>query len=730
MNVSRLSKSRFGIIILVVLFVGGLFRFLGVNPGFNQFHSDEGISYSAAVSMLRNSNFDPLRYDYPALVPEVNWLTFRFIFTPIYWTKYYITNINQMIDGYLPYIPKEVDMNRIFQNDILGNREINALFWGRYTTAFVSTASIFALYLLALRMFNRKVALLSAIFLAFHFRSVTNSHLGLPDTYNAFFLLFSLIASWSIQKYPTKGSYILAGVAVGLSLATKYQVFAILPFIFSHLLRYWNPQNPRSFFTIFKDFKIVIAGLSALFIFIILNPYLIINFDFATYSIHEVSLKYAMGKSVISLFPLHYWIFNDFGLVLVGVIFAGILFSVYRRSSQALFLLAHVVPFLFVMLYYSNGGFYVRNFITVSPLFLLFAALLVVEIYTFLRRFNLLFASFAIAALISLLVYMPITNILIHTREYQKPWNYKTIVEDVRSVLPKNAVVVGHPFDPLPSELEPKRISISTANLYSLQEFRKMKADFALINMDWAADPFYGWMTSAGGESLSYVLHKPYDQMRETYWGLSIEEMMHYAVTGRYKPWQAPEANLFLIAVPKFTSYTFSSPDQVPLDTKWRKMNQSDAPDTFLLIRENNTLALGPGSGKFGIARFVSPEMPVEPGVVYRLSAQLESEKDFANATPNVFIRVDFYNKEQGKILTSVSDRFVGKKGSIEVLTQVPPDAQYLTISYQATNALAGSVMLSSVSMAKAKAKEPFPQQFVSFSDYQDLLYPNSHGNL
>ena len=96
MNVSRLSKSRFGIIILVVLFVGGLFRFLGVTPGFNQFHSDEGISYSAAVSMLRNSNFDPLRYDYPALVPEVNWLTFRFIFTPLYWTKYYITNMKIM----------------------------------------------------------------------------------------------------------------------------------------------------------------------------------------------------------------------------------------------------------------------------------------------------------------------------------------------------------------------------------------------------------------------------------------------------------------------------------------------------------------------------------------------------------------------------------------------------------------------------------------------------------
>jgi 4-amino-4-deoxy-L-arabinose transferase-like glycosyltransferase len=426
----------------VILLFGTTIRILGVSPGFNQFHSDEGISYSAAVSMLRNSNLDPLRYDYPALVPEINWLSFRFLFTPYYWVKYYFHNLSAMLDGYVPVIPKPEDLNRIFQNDILGNREINALFWGRYTTAIISSASILLVYLLSSRLFNRQVGYLAAIFLAFNFRSVTNSHLGLPDTYNAFFLLFSLVASWGLQKVPTRARYIFAGVAVGLSLGTKYQVFAVFPFLVSHLSRYWDSNKKWAVITGFFDRKIYIAGCAALLTFIFLNPYLLINFDFATYSIREVSLKYAMGKNALSLFPVHYWIFNDYGVPLFLLIVLGMLAMLVKSFRQSLFLMSVVAPFLFVMMFYSNGGFYVRNFITITPLFLICAAWLVVTIYKLLARYSLVVARIATGVFLAYSLYFPVGNIITHTQEYQRPWNYQSIVESTRRVLPQNAVVV------------------------------------------------------------------------------------------------------------------------------------------------------------------------------------------------------------------------------------------------------------------------------------------------
>ncbi len=54
-----------------------ILRFGGVWPGYNQYHSDEGVTYSAATSMIKNENLDPLRYDYPALVPLTNMIFFR-----------------------------------------------------------------------------------------------------------------------------------------------------------------------------------------------------------------------------------------------------------------------------------------------------------------------------------------------------------------------------------------------------------------------------------------------------------------------------------------------------------------------------------------------------------------------------------------------------------------------------------------------------------------------------
>ncbi len=730
MNALKLSNTRFGLLLAIILFIGATFRFLGASPGFNQFHSDEGISYSAAVSMLRNSNMDPLRYDYPALVPEINWLAFRFIFTPVYWGKYYVSNISNFLDGYLPLIPKEVDMNRIFQNEILGNREINALFWGRYTTALISSASIFAIFLLASRMFNRQVGFLSALLLALNFRSVTNAHLGLPDSYNAFFLLFSLAASWSIQKLPTKATYLLAGIAIGLSLGTKYQVFAVLPFLVSHIIRSLDKEN-RLFFRTLIDPKLFIAGLAAVFTFIAINPYLIIHFDFATYIIHEVSLKYAMGKNALSLFPVHYWIFNDYGLPLFILIVSGAVSMLLLKTKQAIFLLSHIIPFLFIMLFYSNGGFYVRNFITVTPLFLICAAWLLATLYEQVSHYSAFFASIITASILAVIIYLPVTNILIHTKEYQKPWNYKTIVDVTREVLPQNAVVVGHPFDPLPIESNAKRISISASHLYSLQEFRSVKGEYALINMDWAADPFYGWMTSSGAESYSYVFNKPYRQMRDTFWGLSVEEMMQHVVTAKYKPWQAPEAALFLVQVPYFGDVGFSQAKNVVIDNSWKKVNEEDASDGFLTINSDEKyMQIGPGSGKFQIAYLTSAKFEVDPGFVYKVTGSLASESGFENTLPNVFMRLDFYNSNDERVMTSVSNRFFGNKGNVEVFSQAPNGATFARISFQSSIALSGNVKLKAISISASTNKQPTKDSVVTFEDYKELLYPNSHGNL
>ena len=114
-------------LLLFILTIAAVLRFAGTNPGYNQFHADEGITYSAAVSMIKNENLDPLRYDYPALVPLINYFFFKFFFIPISWTIYFLTHIPEIIDGviHIPIAPLEA--KKIFQIHILGERDINAI---------------------------------------------------------------------------------------------------------------------------------------------------------------------------------------------------------------------------------------------------------------------------------------------------------------------------------------------------------------------------------------------------------------------------------------------------------------------------------------------------------------------------------------------------------------------------------------------------------------------------
>jgi hypothetical protein len=247
--------------------------------------------------------------------------------------------------------------------------------------------------------------------------------------------------------------------------------------------------------------------------------------------------------------------------------------------------------------------------------------------------------------------------------------------------------------------------------------------------MDWAADPFYGWMTSTGKESLSYVLNKPYQQMRETYWGITIEEMMNYVVVSQYKPWQAPEADLFLVKVPNLTSVAYEKPTPIEINDSWKFANKNDSSDTFFSLN-NNTIEVGPGSGKFQISRYVSSNFEVKDGFVYKIAGSLLSETAFANDVPNVFLRMDFYDNNNERILTSVSNRFVGQKGRVEILSQAPVNAKYANVSIQASKALSGKLILQNLQSSVSTSQLPVNEPGVSYEDYKDLLYPNSHGNL
>lgn len=744
--------------LFLILFIASVVRIIGVNPGYNQYHSDQGITYSAATSMIKNGNLDPLRYDYPGLVPLINYIFFQVFFIPVSWLKYYITHIPEIIDGiiHIPIAPLEV--KRVFQIYILGEREIYAIFWSRYVTALFGIANILLIYLLSKKLFSKlgeqskNIGLIAAFLLAFNYKHVINSHLGLPDIYNAFFLLLSLLLSVNLIEKPTRRNYLLAAISVGLSFSTKYQVFAMFPFVLAHLFISLE-KNKINFKKLFNPTFILSLFLVPL-VFVITNPYFFIHLTQALKAITDVSQKYGMGTNRLNMYPLWYMYHIDYGPVEILTIFLGIAIAFKKFFKVSLMLLSVIVPFGFIFLYYSGGGFYVRNFITITPFLLIYAAFFLWTIAAFLYKQNWLRKYFKSQVLVLVfmiflifVVWIPGNNAIISSYGYTKPWGYDVLRDWSDDNLPKSAVVAAHPFEVSKGAIKNKRTEFELSGSYSLAEHKENGATHALINLDWAGNSFYFWM-NFGVADLDRYWNKPYDLMRNTYHGVASEELFRYQIFSVTKPWQSPDSAIILAKIPSWPdvkttplkSYAFDL-DRQGWVTYGSRVGDSSyysySPESGH-GKNGSLVSFAQGASNAG-ERITSPSIEVRGGYLYKISGYVKTDKKLLVSQRDGFLRIDFYqdnaNLQKVGLISSVSSRVYDSTDWVkkEIIERAPDNAKFMTISfgvYQPTRTLAWvddiDILESIDRVEDITLSKPYIKKEIDL----DLLYPNSHGNL
>lgn len=687
--------------------------------------------------MINNSDLDPLRYDYPALVPIINALFFKAFFLPLSWLGYYVTHIHEVMRGTLTWNLSPNDYRRIYNDFILGNRYVHVIFWGRYVTALFSFGNVLLLYWFAKRLLNHNVALIAALLLAVNFRAVTNAHIGLPDTYNAFFLLLALIADTYFLENPTKKNYLLSGLTMGLSFSTKYQVFSGLPFVWNHL----QASFVKSKIVWRKLFNpvLLLVILAIPIVFVILNPYFFIHYAQAIKAVTDVSSKYGMGREQILLFPYSYFYFHDYGPMECLMVLLGLLVMMRYQLRKLIFLLSVIVPFFVIMTWYSIGGFYVRNFITITPLVLIFAAFGIDWIYEFLKRYvvnkPLLISIWLL--LIGLTIALPLKNVLIHDYYYTKPWVYDDILTKTEPIFPDNAIIASHPFHTI-SKVHPfKRIDFEMASSYSLSEFKEQGAQYALVNMDLAGNAFYNWMIQPLSQAITYW-QKPVSLMNDSFWAASIEEMMQYVQASSYKPWQAPDAAMFFVKIPDFEtgvnyhplkSYTFD------VDAEgWQIQNGFDGEALHYSFDDQQghdqpgSLMSTAGVSMMGTKRISSPAIPIQQGHTYRISGFMKSDQPVEVNKRNAFMRAEFLPGGFG----GVSARYEGEGWKKYVfIVKAPLNTREMRLSFQIADSATHNFWLDDIAIEESDQPVSVSDSHpVPFDEYRDLLFPNSHGNL
>lgn len=733
-------------ILVLILVVASILRFIAVKPGYNQYHGDETAIWGSASQMIKLNTFDPGRYDYPATAMLINAFFYKYFFIPISWVKYYLTNINSMLDGTVKFPPTVAEAKRVFGIYIMGVREIHSLFWSRYITAAFGVGSVFLTYLLSKKLFSKKVGLLAALFLTFNYRNVMNSHITLPDIYNAFFILLALVSYWNLYKKQNTKNYLIAGLLAGLAFSVKYQYFAVIPLILVHLKIVFENK-----FSIKKllDLKIIMSGFAIILVFLLTNPYFFMNLEIVIGKMQEEFKKYGMGTNTLNLFPISYLYHIDYGPIQLVLVILGLICGLIKKTYKSIFLLSLVIPSYYMFIYYSHGGFYVRNFIPTTPILLIFASLAVWQIIDLIKnRFGQKISMFFLIFIATGALYIPARNSILSSYGYTLPWGYEALLPWIKENLPKDVIVGVHPFDRSNLEIKNKTTDFAPNDAYSLAEHIENGDSYVVVNLNWASLPFYFWMNYDFDE-VKLLWNKPVEMMKNTFFGLAAQELFRYQVHTTGKPWQSPDAHFVIVKVPVWPKVDFKEIVKYSFDENnenWNVYGNYNAGkderygyDFSMGHFKNGSLTLVPGGERFPTTRITSQPIVVKSEHLYKISAFLKTDLIMPLKEREGFIRIDFYdqypNLEKRGVVSSVSARVYGTNNWVkkEITERAPDEAKYMTVSFQAYATAVTKIWADDFTILESINNVEDITSFLPYTKNdvdENYLFPNSHGNL
>lgn len=743
--IRRMLNNPAKLLLILIFVFGATLRILGTYPGFNPYHPDEGKGgYASAWHMFNNKTLEPILYSYLSLTSYIQLITQVALLIPFMWFKFFLTNPEIVI--------KNLDnLNQFFPNQVIGKGDLLLMYWGRYITVFFSMLVMLFTYLSAKKLFTSKIiGLFALLVLATNFRTIMSSHLDLPDTYNSFFLIFSFWLTLRLKEEPTFKWYILAGLGVALAMSVKVQVFSLIPFFLTHI--YISFKEKKTGFLKIKNLfsiKILAAILALFFALAVINFVEIANFTKFKETILLETQKYGFGSFKFN-WPALYYIYQVLLTPLIFLSFVlGTIIKLKSNFFSIILILSIVIPFGFFFLYLTDGGFYTRNFVTITPFLCILAGVFLDWLYVKVTK-KLLFII-----LIILIFFEPTKNSLIHTFYNMHPWSLTSTRVWLGGNLPENITIASHPWDKyilfsLPEIESLKKltfITLDASTIYSQAEVRAQKADYALLGTDVIGDSTVWYMTGKD----QFFWEKPNNISGNNFIILSAKEHFQNNVFYSIKPWQSPDNNYVLVKIPpeiKITNKKQVLSYQFTLDEvrSWIKIDGSSNKDvSYDSLEGHNKL----GSIKipkrlkssYPFLRILSPLFPITPNTAYSLSGWIKTSGLLADKYRDGFFRIDFYDDipekwaiDSTSLQTNLSKRYSGKGNWLEenISTISPNNARYANISFQLSASYNLDFWISDIKLftGSSEVKINSNNKNKIFQNYEDVIFPHLNGNL
>jgi 4-amino-4-deoxy-L-arabinose transferase-like glycosyltransferase len=246
----------------------------------------------------------------------------------------------------------------------------------RVASAVLGTASVWLLYATAARLFGRGAGVLAAALEAVAFLPVFYSHLALNDVATLAPLTLSLLGSVRVLQRGRMTDHVLAGAALGLACATKYTAgVAVLPLLAAVAVR-WRDGGPDA--TRRALLGLVLAGGSALALFVIANPYSVLHWsqfrrELAHQSAQSGEAQGKLGAPRDGGLAYYLWTLT-WGLGWAPALAAlGGALTIWRRDARIGWMLVPA-PIAFLIFMGVQGRYFGRWLLPIFPLLCLLAA--------------------------------------------------------------------------------------------------------------------------------------------------------------------------------------------------------------------------------------------------------------------------------------------------------------------------------------------------------------------
>jgi len=351
------------IALIAILIAAGIARFWALDFGLPHTlcRPDESRIVNIAVK-FGGGDFNPHFFSYPSLYPYTLFVLFGL---------YYVVG---MILGTFSSVS---DLILEFATDPSSFYLID-----RIVVATLGTATVYTVYRVALKLFTKRIALVSSFFLALAYLHVRDSHFGVTDVPMTFLIMCSLLSILKCRNAHSMKGYALAGVFAGLAASTKYA--GLLLFIPMSIVHFCNvsTENGRKIRDLL-DRRIIVFGMALVSAFLIGTPFAVLDFSsFLSDFLSEMNHLGSGHRNIILdrgwWYHLRFSLYYGLGWPLLLVSTVGMLVMARTNLKNALILCS------FPLIYYLCAGkgytVFVRYVVPLVPFLCITAAVSTIHI--------------------------------------------------------------------------------------------------------------------------------------------------------------------------------------------------------------------------------------------------------------------------------------------------------------------------------------------------------------